>query len=100
MFPAAGKHGRKRNFRSREPTANEWIDNGDDPTPFLWSNNARRCLVAATAARLSRIIGFCCLFHLGGFSGRPLFLRQLHLPLLFAGNFRCFTAQLVWTEAL
>src|SRR5207302_290633 len=96
MFPAAGKHGRKRNFRSREPTANEWIDNGDDSTPFLWSNNARRRLVAATAARLFRIVDLYCLFDLGGVSGRSLFFRQLHLPLLFAGAFRRFAAQLVW----
>src|SRR5438874_4208499 len=96
MFPAAGKHGRKRNFRLREPTANEWIDNGDDSTPFLWSNNARRCLVAAAAGRLSRIVDLYCLFDLGGVSGRSLFFRQLHLPLLFAGAFRRFAAQLVW----
>src|SRR5439155_14163850 len=31
-------------------------------------------------------------------SGSPLFFWQLHLAFLFAGNFRCFTAQLVWTE--
>src|SRR5207244_11034867 len=96
MFPAAGKHGRKRNFRLREPTANEWIDNGDDSTPILWSNNARRCLVAAAAGRLSRIVDLYCLFDLGSVSGRSLFFRQLHLPLLFAGAFRRFAAQLVW----
>ena len=51
--------------------------------------------MASTAARLSRIVDFRRLLHLGRVSGDSLFFRQLHLAFLFAGTFWCFAAQLV-----
>ena len=57
----------------------------------------RRCLVDAAAARFYRIVDFYRLFHVGGISGKRLFLWQLHLAVLLAGNLRRFAAQLVWT---
>ncbi len=38
------------------------------------------------------------LLHLGGVSGDELLFRAVPLAVLFAGNFRRFAAQLVWTE--
>src|SRR5438552_2886732 len=58
-------------------------------------NDARRPLVEAALARLSRLGNFYRLFHLGCFSGKPLFRRQLHLPILFSRAFWGFPAQLV-----
>ena len=51
---------------------------------FIRGNNARGRLVDTAAARFYRIIGFHCLLHMGGVSGKKLFLRQLRLAVLFA----------------
>src|SRR5438132_5677179 len=99
MFPAAGKRGRKRNCQLKEQPANEWIDHSHSSTPIFWRNDARRCLVASTAPRLSRIVDFHCLLHLGRVSGDSLFFWQLHFSVLFAGAFWQFAAQLVRSEA-
>src|SRR5438445_645561 len=97
MFPAAGKHGKRQSCQSKEPTANEWNDSIG--APFIRRNDACRHLVVATVARLSRLIDVYRLFHVGGVSGYELFRWQLHLAFLFAGNFRRFATQLVWTQA-
>ncbi len=96
MCPGVGRRGKKRNCRWKGPVANDRRDS--DTTPFIWRNDAGRHLVGATAARLSRIIGFYRLFDVGGVSGQELFRRQLHLAVLFAGNFRRFATQLVRTQ--
>src|SRR5207247_10212681 len=93
MCPGVGRRGKKRNCGSKGPVANDRRDS--DTTPFIWRNDARRHLVGATAARLSRLIGFYRLFDVGGVSGQELFRRQLHLAVLFAGNFRRLTPTLV-----
>src|SRR5438094_8241430 len=96
MCPGVGRRGKKRNCRWKGPVANDRRDS--DTTPFIWRNDARRHLVGATAARLSRIIGFYRLFDGGGVSWQELFRRQLHLAVLFGGNFRLFARQLVRTH--
>src|SRR6266542_5482944 len=96
MFPAAGKRGKRQSCQSKEPTTNEWNDSVG--AAIIWRNDARRYLVVATAARFSRLIDFYRLFHVGRFSGGTLFFWQLYLALLFAGDFRLFATQLVWTE--
>src|SRR5437879_4206902 len=96
MFPAAGKHGKTQSCQSKEPTANEWNDSIG--APFIRRNDARRHLVVATVARLSRLINVYRLFHVGRFSGGALFFWQLHLAFLFAGDFWRFATQLVWTQ--
>ena len=65
----------------------------------IWPNHARRCVVASTAIGLSRLIDFHRLLPVGGVSGSELFLRQLHLAVLFARIIWRFAPQLVWTEA-
>jgi hypothetical protein len=65
----------------------------------IWPNHARGRLVDPAAARFYRIIDFYRLLHLGGVSGKRLFLRQLCLAVLFAGTIWRFAPQLVWTEA-
>ena len=66
---------------------------------FLWPNHPVRHLVAAAAPGLCRTEYFYRLLHLGRLSGNALFLRELHLAFLFAGNFWGLPAQLVRTEA-
>src|SRR5438445_2610904 len=96
MFPVVGRHGKRRTSRWKEPTVNEWSDNA--AASLIWRNDARRCLVDSAAAGLYRAVDFHYLFHVGGISGKELFRWQLHFAVLFAGNFRGFTAQLVRTE--
>src|ERR1700726_165834 len=98
MCRAVGKRGEKRTFPWKERTANEWIHNRDAATPVVRSNDARRCLVDATAARFFRIVDLYRLLDLGRISGRALLFRQLHFAVLFPGNFRIIAAQLVWIE--
>src|SRR2546423_7777923 len=96
MFPAVGKRGKRRSCRLREPTANE---RNNDVTPaFIRGDDARGCLVGPSAARFHRTIDFYRLLHVGGISGKRLFLRQLHFAVLFAGTSRGFAAQLVRAE--
>src|SRR6266542_3388841 len=96
MFPVVGKRGKRRSCQLRE-TANE---RNNSATPaFIRGDNARGRLVAPAAARFYRIVDFHRLLHVGGVSGKRLFLRQLCLAVLFAGTVWRFTAQLVWTEA-
>ena len=75
---------------------NEWGDSA--AASFVWRNNARRCLVGAAAAGLCRVIDLYRLFHMGRLSGKKLFFWQLHLAVLFPGNFRRFATQLVGAE--
>src|SRR5438105_12347715 len=95
MCRAVGKRGEKRTFPWKERAANEWSDNGSTSPPIVWGNDAPRCLVDATAARLSRIVDVHHLFDVGGVSGEALLFRQLHFSVLFPGNFRIIAAQLV-----
>ena len=67
-------------------------------TTFIRGNDARGRLVDPAAARFYRIIDFHRLLHVGGVSGKKLFLRQLRLAVLFAGTVWRFAPQLVWTE--
>src|SRR6266540_1302188 len=97
MFPAVGKHGKRRSCQWKEPRANEQRDSVT--TPLVRRDNALRRFVVTIAARLSRLIDIHRLFHVGGVSGEELFRWQLHLAILFAGDFRRFIAQLVWAEA-
>ena len=55
-------------------------------------------MVDSASARFCWIVDIHRLLHVGGISGKKLFLWQLHLAVLFAGTSRGFTAQLVWTE--
>src|SRR5258707_3496483 len=64
----------------------------------IWPNHARRRLVDPPAARFCRTVDFHRLLHVGGVSGERLFLRQLHLAVLFAGTVWQFAAQLVWAK--
>src|SRR6266481_6627705 len=96
MFPVAGKRGKRRSCQLREWTANE-RNNGATPA-FIWGDDARGRLVDPAAAGFHRIIDFHRLLHLGGVSGKRLFLRQLRFTVLFAGTVRRFAAQLVWAE--
>src|SRR4030095_15700904 len=96
MFPVAGKRGKRRSCQLRERTANE-RKNGAPPA-FIRADDARGRLVDTAAARFYRIIDFHRLLHLGGVSGKRLFLRQLRFAILFAGTIRRFAAQLVWAE--
>src|SRR5260370_6621797 len=100
MFPGVGRRGRKRNCRLKERTANEWIHNRDAATPLVRSNDARRCLVDATAARFLGIVDLYRLLDLGRISGRALLFRQLYFAVLFARAFRRLAPQLGWTETL
>src|SRR5215471_21704806 len=81
-----GRRGGRRNCRLKEPTANE-RERRDSPT-FVRRDNASRSLVVATAPRFSWAFDLRRLFHLGGASGSALSFRQLHLAVLFAGDFR------------
>ena len=56
-------------------------------------------MVVATVARFSRLNDVYHLFHMGGVSGEGLFFWQLHLAVLFAGDLRRFTTQLVRSQA-
>src|ERR1700676_1905123 len=98
MCQVVGKRGKKRSFRLKGKTANEWNDNRCRAAPVVWPNDARRRVVDTTTACLLRIVDLYRLLNLGGVSGGPLLFRQLHLAVLFAGAFRCFTAQLALTE--
>src|SRR6266481_399149 len=82
MFPVVGKRGKKRSYQLRERTANE-RNNGSTPA-FIRRDDARGRLVDPAAARFYRIVDFHRLLHVGGVSGKRLFLRQLHLAVLFA----------------
>src|SRR4051794_38699750 len=82
MFPAVGKPGKRRSCQLKKWTANE-RSNGATPA-FIRGDDAHGCLVDPTAARIYRIVDFHRLFHVGGFSGKKLFLRQLRLAVLFA----------------
>src|SRR5215475_13366087 len=96
MFPVAGKRGKRRNCRLRERTANE---RNNSATPaFIRGDDARGRLVDPPASRFYRIIDFYRLLNVGCVSGKRLFLRQLLLAVLFAGNFWRFAAQLVWAK--
>src|SRR4029079_15202115 len=95
MFPVAGKHGKRRSCQLRERTGNEWSD-GATPA-FIRGDNARRRLVAAAAAGVSRIVDFHRLLHVGGVSGTKLFFRQLHFAFLLTGTVWRFASYLVWT---
>src|SRR5437667_2258742 len=97
-FRAVGKRGRKQSFPLQEPTANERVNHRGIATALLRRNDARRSLVDATAAGLSRIVELHRLFDLGRISGNTLLFRQLHLAVLFPGNFWRFATQLVWAE--
>src|SRR6266550_7468972 len=97
MCPAVGKRGKRRSCQSKERTGNEW-SNSNPQTKFVWSNNARRCLVAPTAARVFGIVDLHRLFHVGRVSGRALLFRQLCLAILFAGTFWQFAACVVRAE--
>src|SRR5437764_1063941 len=55
----------------KEPTANE--QRHRVTASPIRPNNARRCVVVATAARLRWVVDLYCLFHLGGVSGKKLF---------------------------
>src|SRR5512132_3058130 len=66
----------------------------------IWPNHARGRLVDPAAARFYRIVDFHRLLHVGGVSGKRLFLRQLRLAVLFAGTVWRFATQLVWTETV
>src|SRR6266446_4171803 len=97
MFREVGKRGKKPGFQLKEPTANEW--NGSAPEKkFIRRNDAARSLVGATVARFFGIVDLYRLFNLGCVSGNALLFRQLHLAILFAGDFRRFAAQLAWTQ--
>src|ERR1700730_8805074 len=98
MCRAVGKRGGKRSFRWKGPRANEWIDNDCFASSIVRRNDAARCLVDATAACLLRTRNLYRLLNLGRVSGNALFLRQLHLAILLAGNLRQLAAQLVRTE--
>src|ERR1041385_2763275 len=76
--------GKKRSCRLRERTAHE--RNNSVAAAFIWGNDARRCLVDLSATRFCRTIDVHRLLHLGGVPGARLFLRQLHLAVLFAGT--------------
>src|SRR5215510_9144344 len=97
MFPVVGKHGKRRSCQWRELTANE-RNNGATPS-FVRGDDARGRLVDPAAARFYRIIDFHRLLHVGGLSGKELFLSQLRLAVLFAGTVWRLAAQLVWPEA-
>src|SRR6266487_5875114 len=97
MFRAVGRRGKRRGSRWKEPAANEWR-RGNLPAAFVWTNDAHGCLVDAAAACLFRIVDLHRLFNVGGIPREPLFFWQLHLAVLFAGNFWCLAAQLVWTQ--
>src|SRR6266487_4355615 len=97
MFRAAGKPGKRRGSRWKEPAANE-RSRGDLPAALVRANNASGYLVDAAASRLSRIVDLHRVFNVGGIPREPLFFWQLHLAVLFAGNFWCLAAQLVWTQ--
>src|SRR4029077_1336754 len=96
MFPEVGKRGKRRSCQLMERTANE--RNKSARTAFIRGDDARGHLVDPAAARFYRIIDVHRLLHVGGVSGKRLFLRQLHLAVLFAGTVWQFAAQLVWTE--
>ena len=57
------------------------------PRRSFGETDASRRLVDSTAPRVSRIVDLHRLFHLGRVSGTELFFWQLHLAVLFAGNF-------------
>ena len=96
MFPVVGKRGKRRSCQLKERTANE--RNNCAATAFIRGDDARGRLVDPAAARFYRIIDFHRPLHLGGVSGKRLFLRQLYLAVLFAGTVWQFTPQLAWTE--
>src|SRR6266516_6219285 len=96
MLPAVGKRGKRRNCQWKERVPNEW--NNSTITPFIWRDHARGCLVDTAVACLCWLVHLYRLFHLGGISGKTLFLWKLHLTVLFAGAFRQFSAQLVWDK--
>ncbi len=97
MFRAVGKRGKRRGSLWKGSTENE-RSRGNLPAAFVWTNDARGCLVDAAAFRLSRIVALHRLFNVGGIPREPLFLWQLHLAVLFTGNFWQLAAQLVWTQ--
>src|SRR5215203_3518175 len=78
--------------------ADERIDNDLYSASLIRGDDAPGRLVGPAVARFHRIIDFHCLFHVGGVSGKRLFLRQLRLAVLFAGTLWQFAAQLVWAE--
>src|SRR5205814_683931 len=65
---------------------------------IIWRNDARRCLVAPTAARVFGIVDLHSLFYVGRVSGRALLFRQLCLAILFAGTFWQFASCVVRAE--
>src|SRR6266478_3784973 len=75
--------GKRQVSQLKELTADE-RRRSKRPAAFIWSNDAPRRLVDATAARLSRIVDLHRLFDVGRVSGSTLLLRQLHLAVLFA----------------
>src|SRR5437660_3820406 len=98
MCRGVGKRGKRQVSQLKELTADE-RRRSKRPAAFIWANDARRCLVDATAAGLSRIVDLHRLFNVGRVSGKALLFRQLHLALLFAGILWRFAAQLVWLQA-
>ncbi len=60
---------------------------GNLPAALVWTNDARGCLVDTAASRLSRIVDLHRVFDLGGIPRELLFFWQLHLAVLFTGNF-------------
>src|SRR5947208_16744469 len=75
--------------------ANESDNDYSFLTPIIRRNDARRCMVDSAPPGFYWIVDFHYLFHLGCVSGKELFLRQLHLAVLFAGNFLQFASLLV-----
>src|SRR6266516_7649907 len=97
MFRAVGKRGKRRGSPWKGTTVNE-RSRGNLPAAFVWTNDARRCLVDTAASRFSRIVDFHRVFNVGGIPREPLFFWQLHLAVLFTGNFWFLAAQLVCTQ--
>src|SRR6266496_631894 len=97
MFRGVGKRGKRRGSRWKGSTVNE-RSRGNPPAAFVWTNDASGRLVDAAASRLSRIVDLHRVFNLGGIPREPLFFWQLHLAVLFTGNFWRLAAQLVWTQ--
>src|SRR5437667_1455678 len=61
-------------------------------------NGAAGLLVDSAARRVPRTVDLHLLLDVGGVPGRSLQLRTVSLALLFSGNIRKLTAQLVWSE--
>ena len=88
--PGSWEAWKKAKLQLRERTANE-RNYGVTPA-FFRGDDARRYLVDPSAARLSRIVDFYRVLHVGRVSGKGLFLWQLHFAVLFAGTVRRFAA--------